>query len=473
VTVPSFQFLALAAAVAIALAFSRAAPWRRAVLFVVNLAFFVSFSTAPPSLAPFAVFLAAGFLAMRLVTRFRNRMLFLVTLALLVLGFCWLKRYAFLPNTGLLPFAYVTVGLSYAFFRVLSVVVDAYQDVLPAPVSPLGFLNYTLNFTSFVSGPIQFYNDFRRDEVEGAQLDRSVAASAIERIVVGFFKVTVLSPVLAYAHSQSLDLSATALNWNLKVLDAVCLMVIFPIYLYVNFSGYTDVVIGTSRFLRLKLPENFNRPFSSRGYLEFWSRWHMSLSNWFKAYVYSPLLMTLMRRYPSRSVEPALGVIAYFVTFFLVGLWHGQSSMFLILGLLMGAGVSGNKLFQLAMVRRLGRTAHQRLCDNPAYASVSAGLTFLWLAVTLVFFWAGREQLAHLAVEFGALAIFAALPIVLLVGAVCYWASSAAVLTAASTQKERSARLLRPAIYAVLATVVVSVAVIFNAPAPHVVYRAF
>jgi hypothetical protein len=83
----------------------------------------------------------------------------------------------------------------------------------------------------------------------------------------------------------------------------------YPFYLYCNFSGYTDVVIGIARFLRIKLPENFDRPFSSLNFLEFWSRWHMTLSNWLKTYVYYPLLMTLMRKFLSRTIEPFLGVI--------------------------------------------------------------------------------------------------------------------------------------------------------------------
>ena len=99
---------------------------------------------------------------------------------------------------------------------------------------------------------------------------------------------------------------------------------LFAVYLYANFSGYMDVVIGTARFLRIELPENFHWPFAATGYIDFWGRWHMTLSTWFKTYVYSPLLMTLMRRYPAASAEPYLGVFAYFVTFFFVGVWHGQ-----------------------------------------------------------------------------------------------------------------------------------------------------
>ena len=325
--VPSFQFLGFVAIVAAVLAASTLPRWRRGVLLAANLGFFCTFAQGTTllqgalSLAPFLGFLAAGYVAMRALERYKSRFAFWLLLGFLILGLCWLKRYAFFPQPMLMSQWYVAIGLSYAFFRVVGLVVDAYQSVLPERVGIAGYLTYTLNFTSFVSGPIEFYKPFLRDEVESpAPLDRSVAGEALRRIVLGFFKVTVLSPLLAVAHQRSVDLSSTPLAFGGSVLDAALVLAIYPIFLYVNFSGYTDVAIGAARFLRLEMPENFNQPFLARGFLEFWNRWHMSLSNWFKTYVYSPLLLGLMRRYPSRSIEPLLGVFAYFVTFFLVGI---------------------------------------------------------------------------------------------------------------------------------------------------------
>lgn len=471
--VPSLPFLCAVAAVALALAISRRSWWRSGVLCVANLAFFATFAQGPASLAPFVAFLGAGYVGVLIVERVKARWLFVALLATLVAGYCWLKQYAFFPHQTLLATAYVTVGLSYAFFRVLSVFIDTYQGALPVRAGILSYVNYTLNFTSFVSGPIQLYPPFRREETEApAALDRSIAGTAVERIVTGFFKVTVLSPLLALAQQRVVDAAVPQAAFAARALDAAAILAIFPVYLYVNFSGYTDVVVGAARFLRFDLPENFNRPFLSRGYLEFWTRWHMSLANWFKTYVYSPLLLGLMRRFPARNVEAMLGVFAYFVTFFLVGLWHGRTPEFLILGLLMGLGTSGNKLFQLQMTRVLGRARYTALCDNPLYAALSSGLTFWWLALTLVFFWANGAQIAGLAQRLGPPALVAASLLVLLAAAAFYAVaapagrSRLAAATSAST-------ILRPAYFAALAVIVVSVAVIFNAPSPHVVYKAF
>ena len=284
--------------------------------------------------------------------------------------------------------------MSYVFFRIMSLVIDAFQDALAAPVTLLTYINYTLNFTAFVSGPIQLYKDYLRTESQQpASLDLNSVGRALERIIAGFFKVTVLSPLFAYAQDQCV----AALSTNLPSLErtgyAGLVLAIFPVYLYLNFSGYTDFVIGSARFLRLELPENFNNPFIAEGYLDYWARWHMTRSNWLKTYVYTPLVITLMRRFPSQRVEPLLGVFAFFVTFFLIGAWHGQTSMFLFLGFLMGLGASVNKLYQIAMIKRLGRKGYRALVTMPTYAALSRGLTFTWVSFTLLWFWSTWNQL--------------------------------------------------------------------------------
>ena len=148
---------------------------------------------------------------------------------------------------------------------------------------------------------------------------------------------------------------------------------LYPVYVYFNFSGYMDLVIGVARFLRLELPENFNRPFSSCSFLEFWSRWHMTLSSWMKTYVYTPLLKAMMERFQSPAIEPFLGVFAFFVTFFLVGAWHGQTSEFLFFGVLLGLGISLNKLYQILLAKRSGAGVSGRWIPMSFIALCHAG----------------------------------------------------------------------------------------------------
>ncbi|MDQ6941166.1 MAG: hypothetical protein M3169_01465, partial [Candidatus Eremiobacteraeota bacterium] len=386
--VPSYEFLGFAAAVAAAINLSSASLWRRAVLLVANLLFIVTFTRDPAQLAPFAALLLLGFAGMKLLERRKSRALLWTVLGVVLIVFCALKRYTFVPGALTLPFVYFTVGMSYVFFRVLHLVIDAYQEALPERVGFLSYANYTLNFTALVSGPIQFYRDYRRNEsVEPSRLDAAAASHGAKRIIIGFFKVSALSPLLLYAHGHAVIALSVASPLGERVVDASVATAAFPLFLYFNFSGYTDVVIGVARFLRFELPENFNKPFSARGFIDFWGRWHMTLSNWMKTYVYSPLLLGLMRRYPSRSVEPLLGTIAYFVAFFSIGLWHGQTSMFVCFGVLLGLGVSINKLYQTLMIARLGRPGYRALTSQPLYAAGSCGLTLTYFAFATLWFW--------------------------------------------------------------------------------------
>ena len=112
----------------------------------------------------------------------------------------------------------------------------------------------------------------------------------------------------------------------------------------------------------------------------------MSLSGWLKAYVYNPLLITLMRRAHPQGLEPFLAVIAFFTTFFLVGAWHGQTSEFLFFGVLQGGGVSFNKLYQILLTQRIGKRGYRTVAANRLYAAICrrAHLRFVRLHAVLV-----------------------------------------------------------------------------------------
>jgi D-alanyl-lipoteichoic acid acyltransferase DltB (MBOAT superfamily) len=181
-----------------------------------------------------------------------------------------------------------------------------------------------------------------------------------------------------------------------RVGSGILLGLAYPLYLYFNFSGYTDIVIGVARFLRLTLPGNFDRPFSSTNFLDFWGRWHITLSYWLKTYVYSPLLKTLMQRFPNPRWAAYFGVFSYFVTFFLVGVWHGRTSVFMFFGLLQGFGVSGNKLYQILMTEWLGKKRYKQLCAGIMYRALSRGLTFTFFAFSLVWFWSNWRQMGQI-----------------------------------------------------------------------------
>jgi alginate O-acetyltransferase complex protein AlgI len=403
--------------------------------------------------------------------------LFVALVFVTIAAFAWLKRYSFVPSGAFLTYPYLTIGLSYIFFRVLHVMIDSHQSSINGRVGVVSYLNYTLNFASLTSGPIQRYQDYQRDELQRLPLDPVVMGVALERIIVGYFKVAVLSMAASTIQHQALDAVSVSQSLTDRVCADVLIFSIYPIYLYLNFSGYTDVVIGVARFFRMELPENFDRPFSSENVLTFWNRWHMTLSGWLKTYVYNPLMMAGMTRITAAALAPYVSVAVFFVTFFLVGLWHGQTSEFLFFGLLTGAGVATNKLYQVLMQQRLGRKGYRTLSENGLYRTCARGLTFTWFAFTLLWFWSNWRQLDKITHAVGALGVLLAWTAIYVGATITLWAMEAARMTVTGLPSRWEiilrSRYTRTAFLTVLVLITVLVTVLLNAAAPDIVYKTF
>jgi len=245
------------------------------------------------------------------------------------------------------------------------------------------------------------------------------------------------------------------------------------LYLYCNFSGYTDCAIGAGRFLGLVLPENFARPFAATNFIDLWSRWHITLSSWLKTYVYNPLLLISMRHLASPHLEPWLAVAAFFVTFFLVGVWHGQTSEFLFFGVLQGGGVAANKLYQITMTVRLGRRRYRALCENSAYRSLACGMTFAWFAFTLLWFWSNWQQLGTLASTLGGATCLAVGVVLVIIADVSLAALDAVRSRLRLAEPVLLSRYVRTVWGTTLVVVSFAVLAVMNMKAPDIVYQAF
>lgn len=473
-TVPSLLFLAfsLAAAVAYNLPFGRI--WRSLILLAANVAFLASFAPSLASLLPFAGFLLFGYVAVRALQAKRTGALMWLMVAATLFVFLWLKRYPVAPAELFLNYPYLTIGLSYVFFRVMHLVIDVGQGQLTTRLPWLSYINFTLNFLSLVSGPIQRYEDYtEQQDKKTSGIDALTLVKVAERVTLGVFKVFVVSMLLLDQHK----LAVAALGYDLSAAESIGItlqiVLLYPLYLYANFSGYCDVVIALGRLFRLELPENFNRPFSSENFINFWSRWHITLSGWLKTYVYSPLMMTLMPKVRGGAAADALvGAFAFFVTFFLVGAWHGTTTEFLFFGLLQGGGVAVNKLYQVFMAARLGKKGYRALSNNAFYSAVCRGLTFVWFGFTMLWFWGDWSTIASLGLAIGwvgglsafvialilmtaVLSLYVALMKYIDVGVAGGWKHSRVMLATAQL------------------TAIWAFAVIFSTPAPEIVYKAF
>jgi D-alanyl-lipoteichoic acid acyltransferase DltB (MBOAT superfamily) len=383
-------FFAFLATVVVAYNISASVPYRRTVLGLANVIFIGSYLTDAIQALPLFAFLLLGYVCVRVLEVWKSpRVLWLGVLG--VLGcYIFLKRFSFFDDLGHLPFPYLTIGLSYILFRILHIMIDVRSGELGERIGPLAFFRYTCNFLTFVSGPIQRYQDFLATDGKAAcELDAAKVYDAFARIITGYVKFVIVAATAEYGFSflkpqllQAAELPALKLY---GVYGAAASL--YTIYLYYNFSGYMDIVIGNGVLLGQELPENFDRPFSARTFLEFWQRWHMTLSQWFKFYLFNPLVMLLMSWFPAPALTAYLGVLAFFVTFLVIGVWHGSTAVFVIYGLLMGAGASINKLWQVALTGRLGKKRYRALTDGCVYMYLSRGITIAYFVVTLTCFW--------------------------------------------------------------------------------------
>lgn len=262
-----------------------------------------------------------------------------------------------------------------------------------------------------------------------------------------------------------------------KLYAAFRLVLVYPLFLYANFSGYIDIVIALARLMRLRLPENFDRPFEASSVIDFWNKWHITLSNWLKTYVYNPLMVALMRRVTSPSLQPLLGVVCFFVTFFLIGVWHGRTSEFIIFGVLTGGGMSINKLWQIWLARAMGRKPYKALAQQPVYNAFGRGLNFVWFSFTLFWFWAAWKQIDSIFASLTLLqwlAVWAAAWLfATAVLAAWEWLRAALLSIKTSEGPVLTSRYARVVYASALGLAAVVVTALLNQPAPDIVYKAF
>ena len=474
----SIQFITFGLVVAIFSNLKRSSRWRSAVLLVASFIFIGLLAQDLTSLLPLAGFLLLGYIGLTFLER--NWFKSTVWISTVVIVYLWLKKYTFFPERVLIHAPYFTLGLSYIFFRVLQLLIEAGAQNEKPRTRLGGYLLYTLNFTTLITGPIQSYDAFAQDQFASKPMSLGIrlVGLQLERIVRGFFKVNVLALLFDMVRVDALGQLSQQLPLDLRIFAGFKLAVAYPFFLYANFSGYIDIVTALARLMRVHIPENFDRPFSASSVLDFWNRWHITLSTWLKSYVYNPLLIALMRRFPSSSLQPVIGVLCFFVTFFLVGVWHGRTSEFIFFGLLTGAGISINKLWQLGWAHVMGRKRYKTLASSPVYEAMGRGLTYSWFAFTLLWFWADWDQIhkifsgldtTHWLIVWVAVWLCATLSLET-------WERLRPTLLAIKTFEGQPLLFNRYALVvcaSVLGLIALVMNVMLNQPAPAVVYKAF
>ena len=209
-------------------------------------------------------------------------------------------------------------GISFISFSLISYAIDLYQGKLQKQPKLGDFLLYVFYFPKIIMGPIMRYPDF---EAQLKPLRISIAATheGLCRFVIGLAKKVILANTFAFLFEQ---ISANA---ALSMLSAWIGAFAFTFQIYFDFSGYSDMAIGLSLLLGIRMPENFHYPYMANSIKDFWKRWHITLSTWFKDYVYIPLG-------GSRRKLPRV-ILNTFIVWSLTGLWHGASWNFVLWGI--------------------------------------------------------------------------------------------------------------------------------------------
>ncbi len=230
-------------------------------------------------------------------------------------------------------------------------------------------------------------------------LNRGDVYSALQRVCDGLIKVLLFSNVFKSFFNYFFN--ALSLNVDKKLGGIYFSMtsVFYLFQIFYNFSGYMDIVIGIGKLFGARLPENFNHPFEAKNILDLWGRWHMTLSEWFKTYVFNPFIKLLMHSFPSKHYTQFLGVVAYFTTFFLMSIWHGTTSVFFIYGIFLRFSVSLNRFFQILTKKALSKKNNALVQGNVIYRCISNGLALGTFAMALVCLWTSKESLFNIIIH--------------------------------------------------------------------------
>ena len=263
-----------------------------------------------------------------------RRLAFAVAVNLAVLGVFKYANFfadnvnALLPALGVrpvvVPRVLLPIGISFFSFHAISYVVDVYRRDATAQKSPVHAALYLLLFPQLIAGPIIRYRDLA-DQLARRVVTLDDFADGVKRFIIGLSKKVLIANVVAGPADQIFGMPFAELSPGHAWLGIVC----YTLQIYFDFSGYSDMAIGLGRMFGFRFPENFRWPYIADSVQAFWRRWHISLSTWFRDYLYIPL--------GGNRVSVARRYVNLVIVFFLCGLWHGASWNFVIWGLWHGS----------------------------------------------------------------------------------------------------------------------------------------
>jgi alginate O-acetyltransferase complex protein AlgI len=259
------------------------------------------------------------------------------------------------------------LGLSYLAFELLHVIIEQRRRKLQ-DVKTVDLLAFSFFAPARIAGPIKRFPQFI-EEMRTAEVSSANVYAGLLRVISGLAKKYLIADVLALTVAESLYVTSTRHAWTI--------VFAYSLQIYIDFSAYSDIAIGFARMLGIRLPENFRWPYFSANIREFWERWHITLSQWVRDYIFVPvgrgLFRTRLRPFPF-----AIAAISYLLTFLTVGAWHGLTAGFLIWGAYHG--------ILLTLYQRIRLKTPPWIIEHPLYRSrlargAATAVTFLLVTI--------------------------------------------------------------------------------------------
>ncbi len=265
----------------------------------------------------------------------------------------------------------IPIGISFYTFQTLSYVIDVYKKDITACKDIIAFFAFVSFFPQLVAGPIERAKNFLPQFIEKRNFEEFAAVNGLRQILWGFFKKIVVADNCGFYVNQIFQ-DPLSYSSPLLLLGAV----LFAFQIYGDFSGYSDIAIGTARLFGFSLMRNFAYPYFSRDVAEFWRRWHISLTSWFKDYIYIPLGGS--QRSSKRTI------LNVFIIFIISGFWHGANWTYIFWGTL-------NAFYFLPLLLKRSNRKHLEVIAKDANLPKLGELlsmlgTFLLICLSWIFF---------------------------------------------------------------------------------------
>ncbi len=270
------------------------------------------------------------------------------------------------------------VGYSYIAFRIMHALIES-KKRMGLDVSLRSYLGYLFYFPAFLAGPIDRIDHFQEEILSNKKPLAEDLLNAGELIAIGLFQKFILADSLAIISiNETLSATITSKYWMWLV------VIVYAFRIYFDFNGYTNIALGISKIIGIQLPENFNKPLLSPTLTIFWNNWHITLTQWFRAYYFNPMTRFLRTKFRSLNSQFIMGFMQI-TTMVLIGLWHGISYNFIAWGVWNGIGLFLQNKITGFITRKTG-SGKPFWQISEIYKTFSIILTFLYISLGWVWF---------------------------------------------------------------------------------------